>query len=177
MNIERAKTIDGWMYEVHLEWLARQAEHRMFIIELGSFVGRSTRAICDNTHGQVWAVDKWVEDDPFPNAELAYSMFCENMDDHLKSKKLEIVRMSTDDAFEKYFKLHYNFPFFDMVFIDANHDYKQVKRDISNYRQLVRPGGIVSGHDLNHPGVAMAVKELQDTFQTDSLGHLWWITI
>jgi predicted O-methyltransferase YrrM len=176
INIDKALTIDGWMYPMHLEWLAQQAATRMNIIELGSWVGRSTRAICDNTTGLVWAVDMWAEKDPFPNAELAYNMFLTNLADQISIAKLAIIRMSTDDAYEKYFKPNFGFPYFDMVFIDANHTYEYVKRDILNYQTLLRPGGLLCGHDLNHEGVAKAVDEI---FGADyrALEYLWWVTI
>lgn len=172
INIERAKTIDGWMQPMHLEWLAQQAAIHESIIELGSWVGRSTRALCDNTRGHVWAVDMWEEGNPFPNAELAYTMFKENLKEHLESGRLTILRGTTDNAFKIVFSMHTS-PFFDMVFIDANHDYEYVKRDILNYRTVIRPSGIICGHDLNYDGVAKAVTEI---FGADyrALEYLWW---
>jgi len=48
----------------------------------------------------------------------------------------------------------------DGVFIDGDHSYKQVVRDIAAWEPKVRPGGILSGHDFgNHPDVARAVLE------------------
>ena len=37
---------------------------------------------------------------------------------------------------------------FDLVFIDAAHDYKSTKRDIEIWRKKVKPGGILCGHDF-----------------------------
>lgn len=36
---------------------------------------------------------------------------------------------------------------FDLLFIDAGHDYADVEADWRNYRPMVRPGGIVAFHD------------------------------
>ncbi len=49
----------------------------------------------------------------------------------------------------------------DMVFIDANHGYEWIKKDIAQWAQKVRNGGIVSGHDysLDFVGVIKAVNE------------------
>jgi len=35
----------------------------------------------------------------------------------------------------------------DFVYIDANHEFKHVVDDISEWVKIVRPGGIISGHD------------------------------
>jgi predicted O-methyltransferase YrrM len=160
---------------MHLEWLAQQAATHESIIELGSWVGRSTRALCDNTPGHVWAVDMWKDGDPFPNAELAYNIFNENLKDHIETGKLSVLRGTTDAAFNIVFGMHTK-PFFDMVFIDASHEYEQVKRDILNYRTVLRLGGLLCGHDLNHDGVNKAVNEI---FGADyrALEYLWWVTI
>ena len=48
----------------------------------------------------------------------------------------------------------------DLVFIDANHSYENCKEDILSWLPKVREGGILSGHDCQHPrfpGVQKAV--------------------
>jgi predicted O-methyltransferase YrrM len=47
----------------------------------------------------------------------------------------------------------------DFVFIDADHGYEAVKKDIEAWLPKVKPGGFVSGHDINLPGVFKAVVE------------------
>lgn len=54
---------------------------------------------------------------------------------------------------------------FDLVFIDGNHEYCQVKEDILNWLPKVRPGGILAGHDYEpsipiFDGVKQAVDEI-----------------
>lgn len=54
---------------------------------------------------------------------------------------------------------------FDLVFIDANHEYTHVKQDILSWLPKVRPGGILSGHDYApeipmFSGVKQAVDEI-----------------
>jgi len=50
-----------------------------------------------------------------------------------------------------------------IVYIDGLHDYESVKRDINNWYQKVRWGGIISGHDFDAslPGVVRAVNEFK----------------
>jgi hypothetical protein len=53
--------------------------------------------------------------------------------------------------------------FVDAVYIDAGHTYQACFRDIVMMRDLVRPGGFVSGHDWRpemFPGVLAAVRDL-----------------
>jgi hypothetical protein len=50
----------------------------------------------------------------------------------------------------------------DFVYIDASHRYRDVKSDIAAWRKLVRPGGILAGHDYIEArgcGVIQAVNE------------------
>lgn len=51
--------------------------------------------------------------------------------------------------------------YFDLVFIDAWHDYKDVREDIDAWLPKVSVGGILAGHDWNLPdtGVREAVLE------------------
>lgn len=41
---------------------------------------------------------------------------------------------------------------YDAVFIDGNHSYEYVKKDLENYWPKVKPGGIVALHDVNFEG-------------------------
>jgi hypothetical protein len=53
--------------------------------------------------------------------------------------------------------------YFDFVFLDADHSYKGVKRDILAWFQKVKIGGWLCGHDYNNfEGVNKAVDELFD---------------
>ncbi len=51
----------------------------------------------------------------------------------------------------------YHNPFLDFVFIDASHDTESVRRDIRAWRPLVKPSGMILGHDINWPSVERAV--------------------
>ena len=48
-----------------------------------------------------------------------------------------------------------------MVYIDGDHNYAQVKRDVVNYSSLVKQGGFLTGHDYSegYEGVIRAVNE------------------
>lgn len=60
----------------------------------------------------------------------------------------------------------------DFVFIDANHSYECVVKDIKAWAPKLRPGGMLSGHDFSerNSGVIRAVTELVSDF---SLGVDW----
>jgi Methyltransferase domain len=58
----------------------------------------------------------------------------------------------------------------DMVYIDANHSYESLHKDIGAWMGAVKAGGWVAGHDYNKaqfPGVVQAVEEL-----VAKMGHL-----
>lgn len=180
MNIDRALTITGWMTKDELLWLAGQASVRHDIIEIGSWRGRSTRALADNTPGKVTAVDGFVGS-PFdtPNgmwpdmaAQIAhpdfiYGEFIKNTG-HLPN--VRTLRML---SLEGAARLQHER--FDMIFIDAGHDYEHVVQDILAWRPLLAPGGLFSGHDYfpGCPGVMQAVNELIPNAKRGA-GSIWY---
>lgn len=72
--------------------------------------------------------------------------------------------------------VHDKVPAVDMVFIDADHSYQGCKGDIIHYRPKIRKGGILSGHDIDFPGVNKAVNELIVDFDVGP-NNVWFIKI
>lgn len=68
----------------------------------------------------------------------------------------------------------------DMIFIDAEHSYESVKKDIGLWWGKIKVGGIISGHDYGHshqPGVKKAVDEYFDNKGIKihkEVGTVWW---
>lgn len=67
----------------------------------------------------------------------------------------------------------------DFVYIDGNHDYEFVKKDIEMYYPKVRSGGIIGGHDFDgfYPDVCKAVIEFCDknNIKLHSWSNDWWV--
>lgn len=55
----------------------------------------------------------------------------------------------------------------DFVYIDGNHDYPFVKKDILLYWEKVKKGGVLGGHDINHSDVFKAVSEFRQQGDKD----------
>ena len=71
---------------------------------------------------------------------------------------------------------------FDFVFIDANHDYEWVTKDLKAWYSMVRPGKIFGGHDYGHrrfPGVKKAIDKFCDRKGMEiktMTGYVWYAT-
>jgi hypothetical protein len=63
----------------------------------------------------------------------------------------------------------------DFVYIDADHEYKSVKSDYDAWRDKIRKGGIISGHDysIQFPGVMKFVDELSGVKVYFTSGDIW----
>ncbi len=165
--IDLAKTlaIPGWTTPGELHWLAAWAGQSKVIVELGSWKGRSTRALADHGLDIVYAIDSWAGADEAIKKELdkrgadaVFKEFCANLDGVMH--KVIPIRSATHDAAEMLDHLR---ACVDLLFIDAGHTYNEVKGDIERYAPLMRPGGVICGHDYanpEHPGVKQAVDEL-----------------
>jgi predicted O-methyltransferase YrrM len=65
-------------------------------------------------------------------------------------------------------------PQVDLVFIDADHSYNGCRGDIYVYRDKVNPQGILSGHDIDYPGVNQAVNELVKDYSVGP-NNVWFV--
>jgi len=62
----------------------------------------------------------------------------------------------------------------DFVYLDAAHDYDNVKLDIKCWYPKVREGGILGGHDIIDEGVKKAVNE-KFKLSYAHFGNEWFI--
>lgn len=179
VSIDRAMAISDYdcrERRLELTWLAHEASLRRVIAEVGSYKGCTARAMADNTAGRVLCVDsfegsvgeKEMADilaahgpDWLYNLCEANLADCRNAD-VLRMHSLEAARMLQRDGAS-----------FDMVFLDASHDYDSVAADIRAWAPLLRPGGLLCGHDRQWYGVAKAIDELVPGHRV-GVGAIWY---
>jgi hypothetical protein len=66
----------------------------------------------------------------------------------------------------------------DVVFLDAAHDFASVLADLAAWWPMVKPGGILYGHDYDHQPVKDALAEWsrdKDGLTITQRGECWWI--
>lgn len=132
--------------------------------EVGACFGYYSKILCDNIPGlSLLAIDSWENQENArrertrnKSGEQATRELLEPYNAIiLKSDSVEASEGIEDESL-------------DFVFIDADHTYEGVKRDIEAWAPKVRPGGIVSGHDYyvfasGEDGVIRAVDEYVKT--------------
>lgn len=172
VDIRIAEATQGWMTVKELEWLATQALDHERIVEIGSYLGRSTRALGDNTKGVVYAVDnfKGVQDMTIPAAirDNVFELFVYNTGTLISKDK--VIPVLTDHSVAEV-------PITpDMVFIDGDHTYEAVKRDIQKWLPRLSKGGLLCGHDIQFDDVKKAVKEVIGNYKVGEGTTIWYIT-
>ena len=175
-DISRATQVKGWMNEAELFWLAQQALTRLRIVELGCYLGRSTRALGDNTLGKVLAVDDWMGADAGDytrplTPDLSAQMFAEfraNVEDLVDAGIVVPCRANHDD--------HGSLDLApDMVFIDGDHSYMGCRRDILAWWPKVVVGGILCGHDAGYGPVSRAVSDSFQKWEVAEGTNIWFV--
>ncbi len=172
IQLDRALAIDGWMAPAELAWLARTASISKNILEVGSYKGRSTRALCDNTTGRVTAVDPWQG--PYITDKERVLFDQAKSWPEFQHNLFGVKNLTTfKGTFSEFGKI--NKDIFDFIFIDGDHRYNAVIHDIELALTMLKPNGVLSGHDYNHadwPGVKKAVNEKfpgREVIKT-----IWW---
>jgi hypothetical protein len=170
-----ASGITGWMTEDELAWLIEQASTRRTVIEIGSWKGRSTKALALSVQEVVYSVDHWLDGPPpadikrredsdwlevtYRGSNAIKADFFRNLSDEIQSRKCVPTGLPSEKAAGRMREILGGRKV-DMVFIDGGHEYPEVKRDIELWRPMLVDGGLLCGHDYPRLGVYTAVSEL-----------------
>jgi len=135
------------------------------IVEIGSWEGMSTLTAANTARPRVvHAVDTWAGSPGEPSEQIAahrdvYAQFTANME-AFTAGNVEAHRMDWRD-----YHASDDSPVA-LVFIDAQHTYREVHDTIAAFLPLMSPAGIICGDDVHHPPVQQAIR--------DTLGDAAW---
>lgn len=149
------------------------------VVEIGTWAGRTAIEMAD-AGANVYCVDHWqgsIGDDKDVTAELVrqaggssrvFATFLKNVGGRLFRSIFPCIGSS------ELWGNHWPW-LADMVFIDGDHRYESVRADIALWKQHVRPGGVLAGHDYTlFEGVRRAVDELVPERQLAGACIWWW---
>jgi hypothetical protein len=107
---------------------------------------------------------------PWPDVEPEFNKNMEPLKGHYRT-------LFGGDSFDRAKEFKDNS--IDFLFIDANHTYEFVKRDIEYYLPKMKKGSIMAGHDYNehHPGVLQAVNEAFPNVTYDKQEDVWSVNL
>lgn len=155
---ERIIATPGWMSESELRAIQEAVTGLGDVLEIGSFCGRSTRAVLSAVRGRVIAVDpmdrnpspaKW----PNPNGVLL------NPRPFMQQAVAEFPeRLMVIPCFSYEMVGLLRWPF-DVVMIDADHTYEHTLLEIDTFAPLLSPSGVLILDDVNHPPVGKAWED------------------
>lgn len=142
--------------------------------ELGTSYGFNLVYFLENLPNikHVYAVDPYMPYHDGPSGfvpqevmDKVKELFLINTEVH--RERVKFLNMTGDDA-----HTHILNDSLDYIFIDGDHSYEAVYKDLRNYFSKVKQSGIFSGHDFSWDGVKRAVHEFRDEFKiTAPLQH------
>jgi predicted O-methyltransferase YrrM len=134
------------------------------VVEVGVWKGRSISTIldiCRTNRNRLVAVDTWKPDLGDPGYQEAatrdiLAIFRENLRLLGHTRTVEILQAASPHTRD-----HFSDRSIDLVFLDADHAYESVRRDIEAWLPKVARHGVLCGHDYTtRPGVRRAVEEI-----------------
>ncbi len=143
-------------------------------LEIGVYKGEHiidmSKSYCSHPDSLIYCVDPWTDYDEYPEykgeIESAYDVFMNNMKTEKLLDKVKIYRDFSHNVVPK-FKDN----FFDIIFIDGNHEPDFVYQDGVMALSKVKHGGTIVFDDYLWPGVKEGIKK----FLIDHSAQVDWI--
>ncbi len=144
------------------------------VIEIGTLKGEHAKSILKNLNvKEITLIDPYEDyksDGNYINAEIAEEIAKKRLQRY--SNKILWIKDYSEKAINKIEEK------MDFIYIDGNHEYEYVKKDLELYWKILKEGGIISGHDIQTNGVSEAVIEFCNINKLKlQIGNRrdWWI--
>lgn len=184
------QNIQGWFnFESAYDRIIANLPANFNFAEIGVWKGKAlsyfvVSCINQNKPGTVYAIDHWLGSEEHKNKNSVHYDACTEIEDGLYATflnniesikdQIKVIRKSSIEA-SKLFDDN----FFDAIFIDASHEYKDVLEDLIHWYPKVKNNGIISGHDYDWGGVKQAVDEfvILNSYKLEVIDNHSWLLI
>jgi predicted O-methyltransferase YrrM len=151
-ELKNCYPIDGFSFPSELTFLytaAKSIHAPGVIVEIGSFMGRSTVAIGlgSKDKSKVYAVDPWNEKNK--------KIFDENMKVQQLNKVVIPLEMTSVQASKNWNET------VRFLFIDGDHSFEGAQADFLSWKPFVSDGGMIAFHDSYFPGVRQVIENVK----------------
>ena len=140
-------------------------KHNLIGVEIGVDTGNNAETILNLFQiKMLYLIDPYIKYDGYPDLcqENAFEIASEKLKDH--RDRIQFIKKKSEDAID-------DIPNgLDFIYIDGNHTYEYVKKDINLYWPKLKLGGYMMGNDFSEafPDVVKAVTE----FQVNNCKHI-----
>lgn len=148
------------------------------MVEIGCYQGESTQIWCENFN-HVYAIDPWILGKGYDSKDVASIMMSNNVEFGFDKRLKQFSNFTKVKDFSYNVSNQFKDKSLDFVYIDGEHTYEGVKRDIELYLSKIKKGGYIGGHDYKPKwqGVMDAVNEIFIKPEKEFLDRSWIIKI
>lgn len=156
--------------------LPKIESQKITIVEIGVYKGRGTamwnvHLINENKNYEYFAIDHFSGSSEHKKNIEYYEVTKNNLIPILS--RINLIKNDSYNASSNFTE-----NFFDIIYIDASHDYESVKNDLTIWLPKLKKGGVICGDDyiLGWPGVIQAVDEIFGKEKINLVGtQQWWV--
>jgi predicted O-methyltransferase YrrM len=157
--------LEGWFdYEPLYHHVGKKYQNATFV-EIGSWLGKSAAFLAESSFknkNKIYCIDTWngLDQDYMDKVKQKYNknsifeIFQDGISDCGFSSVIEpIVSISWEAA------IKFSDKSCDFIFIDADHTYESVFKDISAWYPKLKLSGVLAGHDIFAPDIQKACSD------------------
>jgi cephalosporin hydroxylase len=169
--------IPGWFnYSESYDIIVDQIKDDGKIVEIGSFLGRSTHYLATSLYNagkqnvKIYSVDTFEGSSEHASLKIPKdfsSVFKENLDFFIEKGIVNVCQGRSDDPkiLEQFDEAS-----IDYIMVDGAHEYEPVMDDIKNWWPKLKPDGVMFGDDYKLASVEEAVNVTLSNLRVKGLG-------